>query len=152
MGVQSAMKSRTPFARFAVLCAVAALFFLVQPASGQGFKWWQDDGFKKELGLTTEQIRRLEEIFQKAVPGLKVQKTALDVAEAQFEKLIERGGEAAMEQVDTVEAARFELNKTRQRMLVNMRNLLTGEQWAKFTALYEAAERAAKSNSRPAGK
>jgi hypothetical protein len=33
-----------------------------------------------------------------------------------------------------------------------MRNLLTGEQWAKFTALYEAAERAAKSNSRPAGK
>jgi Spy/CpxP family protein refolding chaperone len=155
MGDQSAMKSTTSFARSAALLALAAVLLLVQPASGQGFKWWQSDEFKKELGLTAEQTRRLEEIFQKALPGLKVQKTALDVAEAQFEKLIERGGDAAMEQINAVEAARFELNKTRQRMLVNMRNLLTGEQWAKFTALHQAAEKAQKSetsSARPAGK
>jgi Spy/CpxP family protein refolding chaperone len=140
MGEQSAMKSTTPLARLAALCVFAALLLAVQPVAGQGLKWWADDEFKKELGLTVEQTRRLEEIFQKALPGLKVQKSALDVAEAQFEKLIERGGDAAMEQINVVEAARFELNKSRQRMLVNMRNLLTSEQWAKFTALHQAME------------
>ena len=135
------MKSTNVFARITALFAVAAVLLLAHPASGQGLKWWQDDQFKTELGLTAEQIRGAEEIFQKALSGLKVQKTALDVAEAQFEKLIQRGDKAAMEQIDTVEAARSELNKTRSRMLVQMRNLLTGEQWAKFTALHLAAER-----------
>ena len=140
MGDQSTMKSTTPFARFAVLCVAAAVLLLVQPASGQGMKWWQDEKFIKELLLTAEQTKRLEEVFQKALPDQKVQKAALDVAEAQFEKLISRGDEAAMEQINIVEAARSELNKSRQRMLVHMRNLLTGEQWAKFTALYKAME------------
>jgi Spy/CpxP family protein refolding chaperone len=140
MGDQSAMKPTSPLARVAALCAVAALLLAVQPAAGQGMKWWQDEKFVKELLLTAEQTRRLEEVFQKALPDQKVQKAALDVAEAQFEKLISRGGEAAMEQIDVVEAARSELNKSRQRMLVHMRNLLTGEQWAKFTAMYKASE------------
>ena len=134
------MKSTTPLARIASLCAVAAVLLLAQPASAQGMKWWQDEKFVKELLLTAEQTRRLEEVFQKALPDQKVQKAALDVAEAQFEKLISRGDEAAMEQINVVEAARSELNKSRQRMLVHMRNLLTGEQWAKFTAMYKALE------------
>ena len=135
------MKSTTPFARCAALCLAAALLLLAPPSSsGQGMKWWQDEKFIKELLLTPEQTKRLEEVFQKALPDQKVQKAALDVAEAQFEKLISRGDEAAMEQINVVEAARSELNKSRQRMLVHMRNLLTGEQWAKFTAMYKALE------------
>jgi Spy/CpxP family protein refolding chaperone len=118
------------------------VLFLAVPAAGQGFKWWQSEEFKTELGLTPEQTRRLEEIFQGALPGLKVQKTALDSAEARFERLIERGDDAAvMEQVNTVEAARAELNKTRTIMLLRMRKVLTKDQWAKFTALQQAAER-----------
>jgi Spy/CpxP family protein refolding chaperone len=134
------MKFTTTFSRFTALFAVAAVL-LVQPVFAQGFKWWQSDEFKKELGLTAEQTRRLEEVFQKALPGLKVEKTALDVAEAQFEKLIERGDEAAIEQINAVEAARAKVNASRSRMLVNMRQMLTREQWAKFTALHEAIER-----------
>jgi hypothetical protein len=42
-----------------------------------------------------------------------------------------------MEQVDSVEAARAELNKLRIAMLLRMRRSLTADQWAKFTALHE---------------
>ena len=109
--------------------------------AAQGFKWWQNDTYKKELGLTTEQTRRLEEIFQKAMPTLKEQKTALDQAEDKFEKLVERGDDKeVMEQVNLVEAARADLNKTRTLMLLGMRKVLTRDQWAKFTALHQASQ------------
>jgi|SRR5687767_9069808 len=135
------MKLTKTFVRFVALSAAAAVLLLAHPAAGQGFKWWQDDEFKKELGLTAEQTRGLEEIFQKALPNQKELKTALDVAEAQFAKLIQRGDKAAMEQIDVVEAARSALNKGRSKMLVNMRQTLTSDQWARFTALHQATER-----------
>ena len=122
------------------MCAVAAVVGLAPVASAQGFKWWQAEPVIKELGLTQEQTKRLEDVWQKALPGLKAQKTALDAAEAQFERLIERGDPAAMEQINVVEAARAELNKSRALMLWNMRQLLTREQWAKFTALQQAQQ------------
>jgi Spy/CpxP family protein refolding chaperone len=118
-------------------------FVLVAPAQpGQAFKWWHSEHFKRELGLTKEQTRRLEEIFESAVPTLRVQKKALDEAEATFERLFELGDDATvMEQVGHVESARAELNKSRTMMLLRMRRVLTTDQWAKFTALHQAAER-----------
>ena len=128
------------FGRAAALFAVA--FVLAVPVAGQGSKWWQSDQYKRELGLTSEQSRRLEEIFQAAVPGLRVQKRALDQAELEFERLVEKGDDGAvMEQVGRVETARAELNKSRTMMLLRMRRVLTSDQWAKFTALHQAAER-----------
>jgi Spy/CpxP family protein refolding chaperone len=126
--------------RAAVL--TAALLFLAAPAVAQGFKWWQSDLYKRELGLTAEQSRRLEDIFQAAAPNLRVQKKALDQAETEFERLVEKGDDGAvMEQVGRVEIARAELNKSRTMMLLRMRRALTTDQWAKFTALHQAAER-----------
>lgn len=135
------MTSTFTFVRLTALCAVAVAVCLAQVASAQGFKWWQAEQVIAELGLTQEQTKRLEEVFQKALPKLKAQKTALDAAEAVFERLIERGDPAAMEQINVVETARAELNKSRNLMLWNMRMLLTREQWAKFTALQKAAEK-----------
>ena len=120
----------------------AALLFLAAPAVAQGFKWWQSDLYKGELGLTAEQSRRLEDIFQAAAPTLRIQKKALDQAETQFERLVEQGDDGGvMEQVGRVEMARAELNKSRTMMLLRMRRALTTDQWAKFTALHQAAER-----------
>ena len=97
----------------------------------QGFKWWQNDRYRAELGLTADQSRRLEEIFQSTAPTLRTQKKALDQAEAEFERLVENGNDSAvMEQVLNVEAARAELNKTRALMLLRMRRALTTDQWA----------------------
>lgn len=112
-----------------------------KPAPGQVGKWWQSEKYKKALVLTADQTRRIEEVFQKALPKLKGQTTALDEAEAKFERLVERGDDGAvMEQINVLEATRAELNKSRTLMLYEMRKLLTLEQWAKFTAMHQAAQ------------
>jgi Spy/CpxP family protein refolding chaperone len=124
--------------RFLALLALAVLVCAVPPASAQGFKWWQDEGYKRELGLTSEQSTRLEDIFQKSSPTLRQHKEAFDRAQAEFDRTVERGDDTmVMEQVDLVEHARAELNKARVMMLLRMRRTLTTDQWAKFTALNE---------------
>ena len=128
--------SKIAFGRLVAFLVLVLSFAL--PVSAQGFKWWQDEGYKRELGLTGDQTTRLEEIFQKALPALRKQKEALDRAEAEFDRLVERGNDTAvMEQVGLVESARAELNKGRIMMLLRMRRSLTADQWAKFTALHE---------------
>ena len=124
-----------------IVFAFAVIIALVVPVAGQG-KWWQSDEYKRELRLTTDQSRRLEDIFQAAVPRLKSLKKALDQAESEFERLLERGDDGAvMDQVERVEAARAELKKSHTLMLLDMRRVLTADQWAKFNAKHQAAER-----------
>ena len=111
------------------------------PAAGQG-KWWQSEEYKRELKLTAEQSKKLEEVFQAAVPTLKSLKKALDQAESEFERLLERGDDGSvMDQVERVEAARAELNKSHTMMMLRMKRVLTTEQWTKFNAMHQTAER-----------
>ena len=120
---------------FAVLVAVAL------PAAGQG-KWWQSEEYIRELRLTPEQSKKLEEVFQASVPTLKSLKKALDQAESEFERLLERGDDGSvMDQVERVEAARAELNKSHTMMMLRMKRVLTAEQWTRFNAMHQTAER-----------
>ncbi len=120
---------------FAVLVAVAL------PAAGQG-KWWQSEEYIRELRLTPEQSKKLEEVFQASVPTLKSLKKALDQAESEFERLLERGDDGSvMDQVERVEAARAELNKSHTMMMLRMKRVLTTEQWTRFNAMHQTAER-----------
>ena len=123
-----------------IAAAFAILLFLAVPSGAQG-KWWMSDQYKRELALTADQSRRLEEIFQAALPTLRAEKKALDDAEKQFQQAMERGNySSVMEKVDHLEAARASLNRTRTMMLVNMRRLLTTDQWIKFDAMHQAAQ------------
>ena len=148
------MTAKHLLGQLAALLAVGLL--MVQPATAQAFKWWQSEQYRRDLGLTTEQSRRLEEIFQAAVPTLKAHKKALDLAEAEFERLMERCDDGSvMDQVERVEAARAELNKSHTMMMLRMKKVLTPDQWARFTALHQAAEREKqqqKSNARSSTK
>jgi Spy/CpxP family protein refolding chaperone len=122
------------------IALVTLVLFLATPADAQG-KWWQSDQYRHELALTQKQSQALEDVFQKALPKLRIEKKALDDAEKQFEQFMQRGDyHSVMEQVDRVEAARAQLNKTRALMLVDMRKLLTTDQWIKLDALHQAAE------------
>jgi Spy/CpxP family protein refolding chaperone len=119
-----------------VLVGASAVF-----AQGK-FKWWQSERYKTELMLTAEQVRRLEEIFQSALPTLRAQMKALEGAETELERLVQRGDDSAvMAQVARVETARAELNTSRTLMLLKMRRALTTDQWVKFGALHQALER-----------
>jgi Spy/CpxP family protein refolding chaperone len=119
----------------------AALVTVALPAAGQG-KWWQSEEYIRELRLTPEQSKKLEEVFQASVPTLKSLKKALDQAESEFERLLERGDDGSvMDQVERVEAARAELNKSHTMMMLRMKRVLTTEQWTKFNAMHQTAER-----------
>jgi Spy/CpxP family protein refolding chaperone len=118
-----------------------AVLAIALPAAGQG-KWWQSEEYKRELRLTPEQSKKLEEVFQASVPTLKSLKKALDQAESEFERLLERGDDGSvMDQVERVEAARAELNKSHTMMMLRMKRVLTAEQWARFNAMHQTAER-----------
>ena len=133
-------------------CLVLSLIVLsaAGPASGQGFgfKWWQTERFKKELSLTTEQITRIEGIFQTTEPLLRAQKTAIDRREEKLSKVIQdpKSDEAMLLQAtDRLEAARNELSRTRTLMLFRMRRVLTDEQNIKINAMH-ARDRADREN------
>ena len=129
--------------RTARVALIGLLVFLgASPLLAQGkFKWWQSDRYKTELMLTADQSRRLEEIFQNALPTLRAQMKGLESAETELERLVQRGDDSAvMAQVARVETARAELNTSRTLMLLKMRRLLTSDQWIKFGALHKALE------------
>lgn len=122
---------------------------LSSSVSAQRFKWWQADHVQRELGLTREQVTRLEEIFQSYLPTLRKQKDSLDAAEGEFDRLVAKGDHAAtLAQVDAVETARAALNKSRALQLVHMRRVLTADQHAKLTAILRAGERDRDRNDR----
>lgn len=124
-----------------VLAAVL-LACLATPAFAQRGKWWHDERFKAELGLTTQQSARLEAIFQKTQPVLRERMRVLETTEREFDRRVETGDDdSVLDYIGTVEAARAELNKARTVMLLRMRRSLTADQWAKFTALADQRSR-----------
>jgi Spy/CpxP family protein refolding chaperone len=123
---------------FAVALVGIAILGAAPAARAQGFKWWQSDTFRRELGLTQEQSVKIEAIFQKNLPVLRQQKGALDKAEADFNQMVEASDDAqVMAQVAVVEAARSELNKSRTMMLLRMRRVLTPDQRVTFVMLQQ---------------
>jgi Spy/CpxP family protein refolding chaperone len=122
------------------LVGLAALW-LATPASAQGFRWWLDPHFQHELHLTSEQVERIEAIWEKARPELHLEMQALEAAEREFDRLVlEAADEAVIEYVEIVEGARAQLNKSRTVMLLRMRRVLTSDQHATLTALNRERE------------
>ena len=123
---------------------VTALLLVAVPAANQNQqppKWWNDPEYRRELGLTQEQSKKLEEIFQAAVPSQRTLKKTLDDAEAQFERLANQDKKAAAEQINHVVAARADLMKSHSVMLLDMRWVLTPDQWTRLGALQQQAEK-----------
>lgn len=147
-------------------CLVLSLIVqaVATPAFAQGFnfKWWQNERFQKELVLTTEQITRIEGIYQTTEPMLRAQKQAIDRREEKLSKVIRdpKSDEPMLLQAtDRLEAARNELSRTRTLMLFRMRRVLTDEQNVKINAMHakdradrEKAERERKNNNKGPGR
>ncbi len=149
------------------ICLVLSLIVqaVAASASAQGFKWWQTDRFQKELVLTTEQITRIEGIYQTTEPLLRAQKKAIDRHEEKLSKVIQdpKSDEATLLQAtDRLEAARNEVSRTRTLMLFRIRRVLSDEQNLKITAMHardradrenrEKSERERKGNNKGPGK
>lgn len=135
------------FSRLITALVAAVLLAGVLPAAaGQGgkFKWWKSERFIQELGLTKEQSRQVEEVFQASWPALQAAKADLDRLETELSAVIADGTapEAkVLHQIDKVEASRSVMGRARSLMLYRMHRVLTPEQRVKLKALYEAVER-----------
>ena len=141
------MKVPKIFIQWVAPFALITLF--VVPALAQRGKWWNDEDFQRELGLTAEQSARLEEIFQRNQPVLRERMHALNQAERKFDELVEKGDDASvLAYVGTLEETRGELSKARTIMLLRMRRSLTADQWAKFRALADRRGRERSSDHR----
>lgn len=95
-------------------------------------KWWSDPHFAQRLGLTADQQKKMDAIFDQARLKLIDLSAALQKEEARMEPLLaaERPDEAKiLAQIDHVAQARAELEKGNARMLLGLRGVLTQEQW-----------------------
>ncbi len=125
---------------------VAACLMATAPAYAQGFKWWKDETVQKRLALSADQSRRINDIFEQARPSLHAGIERLENAEQELTALIERSSEDApvVRQIELVEAARGELNKSRTLMLLQMRRVLSPDQRTGLDALHHERGRGAR--------
>jgi len=139
----------------ALIWCVVLVVGLPAAAGAQGFKWWQQDRFKTELGLTPEQSVKLEEVFQGLYPRMTGGKESLDRLEKRLSALIAPGtaSEAeVMKLVYEVEDARAALNRTRTLMVYRMHLLLTPDQRVKMKAMHDRWEQERRKSGRQPGR
>jgi Spy/CpxP family protein refolding chaperone len=117
------------------------------------FAWWQDDAYQRHLGLTSDQVSRLEALWQAALPELRKGRDDLDRQEAELSRLIETNADETVvtRQVDKVEAIRSHLNKARTMVIWHHRQLLTPEQRVKFKVMRDRERAGAPAPSGPGG-
>jgi Spy/CpxP family protein refolding chaperone len=130
--------------RSAVMGTVGVLLSLaIAPASASSQQnpprgWWRNEAIVKDLGLTAEQSTRLNAIFETTMPDLRLEREELERLEAKLSRMIqdERLDEATLaRQIDRVETARANGNKTRSLMLMRMYRVLTRDQRVRFGEL-----------------
>jgi Spy/CpxP family protein refolding chaperone len=128
-----------------LICAVV-LMLATAPLAAQPFvartlpfPWWKSEPFKKELGLVADQSARIDKIWETTRPELKAEWEELSALEDKLSRLIQKDADEAIlsRQIDRVESARANANKTRSIMLVQMLKVLTPDQRVRFKALHE---------------
>ncbi len=100
-------------------------------------RWWTDPALVQKLGLTADQQKRIDALFQQSRLKLIDLSAALQKEEAMMEPLVEadRPEESqVLAQIDRVAQARAELEKANARMLLGFRGVLTQDQWKKLQA------------------
>lgn len=100
-------------------------------------KWWKNPELAQNLGLTDDQISKMEKIFQDHRLKLIDLHAALQKQEALLEPMVEADHpeeDRVLSQIDQVAQARAELEKANARMLLDIRNVLTPDQWKKLQA------------------
>jgi Spy/CpxP family protein refolding chaperone len=103
------------------------------------FAWWKSPTFQAEVGLTADQSERIDRIWEATRPELRQEWEELSRLEAKLSRMIQHDvDEAALSrQIDRVETARANANKTRSLMLVQMRKVLTEDQRVRLDAIHE---------------
>jgi Spy/CpxP family protein refolding chaperone len=108
-------------------------------SQAQASRWWKSEPIVSELVLTAEQSARIDQIWESTVPELREEWEQLDHLEAKLARMIEESIDEAQlgRQIDRVETARANANKTRSLMLYRMRQVLTPEQRVRLKVIQQ---------------
>jgi periplasmic protein CpxP/Spy len=104
---------------------------------GPGGRWWDNPEVAQKLALSTDQQKKMDDIFQQSRLKLIDANASLQKEETILEPLIgaDQPDEAkVLAQIDRVAQARAELEKSNARMLLGLRRVLTPDQWKKLQA------------------
>lgn len=102
--------------------------------------WWKDAEVQKALGLSAEQVSKIDKIWKASAPAVLTARKEMDLLEAELSRLIRENTadeKLVALQIDRVEARRSEINKARALMLYRMHRVLTPEQYQSLTKLQE---------------
>ena len=97
--------------------------------------WWKNPEVATRIGLSAEQEKRIEDLFLQSRVQLIHMHASLQEEQLMLRPLLDATpfDEAkAMEQIDKIADTRADLEKTNAKMLLNIRGVLTADQWAKL--------------------
>jgi Spy/CpxP family protein refolding chaperone len=100
-------------------------------------RWWKDPQMVEKLGVTADQQKKMDDIFQQHRLKLIDVTAAVEREEVILEPMMaaDQPDEARIvAQIDKVAQARAELEKANARMLLGIRRVLTPDQWKKLQA------------------
>jgi len=107
------------------------------PMGGGMGRWWKDPQMVEKLGVTADQQKKMDDIFQQHRLKLIDVTAAVEREEVTLEPMMaaDQPDEAKIvAQIDKVAQARAELEKANARMLLGIRRILTPDQWKKLQA------------------
>ena len=106
--------------------------------------WWKNPEVATRIGLSAEQQKRIDDLFLQSRVQLIHVHASLQEEQLLLRPLLDATpfDEAkAMEQIDKIADTRAELEKTNAKMLLNIRGVLTAEQWTKLRSGRHAMHR-----------
>ena len=101
-------------------------------------KWWKDSALMQKIGVSDEEVQKIEKIFQDHRLQLIDLHADLEKQEAILEPLVEADQPdegKLIAQIDKVAQARANLEKSNAQMLLAIRRVLTVDQWKKLRDL-----------------
>jgi Spy/CpxP family protein refolding chaperone len=102
---------------------------------GPGGMWWKNPMVVQRLSLTADQTKKMDDIFQKSRLDLIDLKATVQKQEVMLEPLLSANPldvPKAQAQIDKVADARASLEKADAKMLLDIRGVLTPDQWTKL--------------------
>ncbi len=97
--------------------------------------WWKNPDVAARIGLTAEQQKRIEDLFLQSRVQLIHLHATLQEQQLFLGPLLDAtpfDQAKAMAQIDKIADTRADLEKTNARMLLNIRGVLTADQWTKL--------------------
>jgi len=98
-------------------------------------KWWKNATLAERIGLSADQVNEIEKIFVRSRPDFIDLRADLEKKQFLLQQAMEDGTADRKDlerKMEAVENSRAELQKARQRMLLDIRQVMKPEQWQKL--------------------